>query len=85
MKANGYPTYHFANVIDDWKMEISHVMRGVEWLTNTSKHLYLYNILEKKPPIFIHLPLVFTTDGKKLSKRDPTAPINNMKLKGYLP
>ena len=44
MKKNGYPTYHFANVVDDWKMGITHVIRGVEWLTNTSKHIYLYKI-----------------------------------------
>lgn len=85
VKKNGYPTYHFANVIDDWKMEITHVIRGVEWLSNTSKHLYLYNILGVKPPIFAHLPLIYTHDGKKLSKRDPTAPVAGLKAKGYQP
>lgn len=85
VKKNGYPTYHFANVIDDWKMEITHVIRGMEWLTNTAKHLYLYKILGVQPPIFMHLPLIFSSDGKKLSKRDPTAPISNLREKGYQP
>ncbi len=85
VKKNGYPTYHFANVVDDWKMGITHVIRGVEWLTNTPRHIYLYNLLRVRPPVFMHLPLVFTADGKKLSKRDPTAPIANLRQKGYLP
>ena len=66
-------------------MDITHVIRGMEWLTNTPKHVYLYKVLGVKPPLFVHLPLIFTNDGKKLSKRDPTAPIANLKEKGYHP
>lgn len=66
-------------------MGITHVIRGAEWLTNTPKHIYLYRLLGQKPPVFMHLPLIFTADGKKLSKRDPTAPVDSLKAKGYLP
>lgn len=66
-------------------MKITHVIRGVEWLSNTFKHIYLYKIFALNPPTFMHLPLIYTSDGKKLSKRDPTAPIANLKSKGYQP
>jgi glutamyl/glutaminyl-tRNA synthetase len=66
-------------------MGITHVIRGMEWLSNTPKHIYLYKIFGVEPPKFIHLPLIYTADGKKLSKRDPTAPIINLRQKGYLP
>lgn len=59
-------------------MDITHVIRGMEWLTNTSKHIYLYRLFGVQPPKFVHLPLIFTANGKKLSKRDPTAPIVNL-------
>ena len=72
-------------MIDDWKMNITHVIRGAEWLTNTPKHIYLYKILGARVPIFMHLPLIFTAEGKKLSKRDPTAPVNSLKAIGYQP
>lgn len=65
-------------------MGITHVIRGAEWLTNTSKHIYLYKILKINHPVFFHLPLIFTADGKKLSKRDPSAPIDNLRKEGYL-
>lgn len=70
VKRNGWPTFHFANVVDDWLMKITHVIRGEEWLTNTNKHIYMYKILGAEPPSFIHLPLIKAMNGKKLAKRD---------------
>jgi glutamyl/glutaminyl-tRNA synthetase len=79
VKSDGWPTFHFANVIDDWKMEISHVIRGEEWLTNTSKHIYLYNVLKAPVPLFMHLPLIQNMNGKKLAKRDPSSSLEKLK------
>lgn len=58
MKSDGHPTYHLANVIDDYLMKISHVIRGHEWITSTPKHLILYEALNIKPPKFAHIPLL---------------------------
>ena len=70
-KSDGMPTYHFANVIDDHLMQISHVIRGEEWLPSLALHILLYESLEWTPPIFAHLPLILKPTGKgKLSKRD---------------
>jgi len=72
-KSDGMPTYHFANVVDDCLMQISHVIRGEEWLPSTPLHVLLYKYLgwEKKMPQFAHLPLLLRPDGNgKLSKRD---------------
>lgn len=68
-KSDGLPTYHFANVVDDWEMGVTHVLRGEEWLPSTPKHLALYCALELQPPQFGHLPLLINADGSKLSKR----------------
>ncbi|CAH1000735.1 Glutamate--tRNA ligase [Neolewinella maritima] len=73
MKADGLPTYHLANVVDDHLMEISHVIRGEEWLPSTALHVLLYRAFgwEKTMPQFAHLPLLLKPTGKgKLSKRD---------------
>ena len=73
MKADGLPTYHLANVVDDHLMEISHVIRGEEWLPSTALHVLLYRAFgwEKSMPEFAHLPLLLKPNGKgKLSKRD---------------
>lgn len=72
LKGDGMPTYHMANVVDDFLMEISHVVRGEEWLSSTAHHVLLYRALgwESKMPIFAHLPLILNPTGKgKLSKR----------------
>ena len=70
-KNDGTPTYHFANVIDDYKMNISHVIRGEEWLPSLALHWLLYEAFQWKKPKFIHLPLILKPTGKgKLSKRD---------------
>lgn len=70
MKSDGYPTYHLANVVDDHLMEISHVIRGEEWLSSVPKHLFLYECFGWQPPMMAHLPLIFNPDGSKMSKRD---------------
>ncbi len=73
MKADGLPTYHLANVVDDYLMKISHVIRGEEWLPSVPLHVLLYRFFgwENQMPEFAHLPLLFKPDGKgKLSKRD---------------
>ena len=75
VRSNGWPTFHLANVIDDWKMGITHVMRGEEWLTNTNKHVYLYKVLGATAPKFVHLPLIKAMNGKKLAKRDPSSAV----------
>ena len=69
IKSDGYPTYHFANIVDDHLMQISHVIRGEEWLSSTPKHLILYSMFGQTPPTFAHLPLLLNDKGQKLSKR----------------
>ncbi|GIT12544.1 MAG: hypothetical protein CM1200mP33_7300 [Chloroflexota bacterium] len=58
IKSDGYPTYHFANVIDDYLMNISHVMRAEEWPPSFPKHVNIYNSLNWQMPIFVHLPMI---------------------------
>lgn len=71
LKADGMPTYHLANVVDDHLMEISHVIRGEEWLSSTPLHVFLYQAFGWDKPLFAHLPLILKPEGKgKLSKRD---------------
>lgn len=70
-KSDGMPTYHLANVVDDHLMEISHVIRGSEWVNSTPSHVLLYRFFNWEEPIFAHMPLILKPDGKgKLSKRD---------------
>ena len=72
-KSDGMPTYHLANIVDDYLMNISHVIRGEEWLPSAPLHVLLYQVLgwEDKMPQFAHLPLILKPDGNgKLSKRD---------------
>ncbi|KAM0468857.1 hypothetical protein ACHAP7_010456 [Fusarium lateritium] len=73
MKSDGYPVYHLANVIDDHLMNITHVIRGEEWLISTPKHLALYEAFGWEPPTFAHLGLLVNPDGSKLSKRHDSA------------
>ena len=71
IKSDGSPTYHFANVVDDYLMKITTVIRGEEWLSSFPIHLILYRNFNWIPPKFIHLPLILNPSGKgKLSKRD---------------
>ncbi len=69
-KSDGFPTYHFAVVVDDHDMGITHVLRAQEHLMNTPKHLGLYEALGWTPPLHGHLPLVFNMDNTKMSKRE---------------
>lgn len=70
IKSDGMPTYHMANVVDDHHMEITHVIRGEEWLSSTPKHMLLYRYFGWEPPTMAHLPLILSPEGGKLSKRD---------------
>lgn len=70
VKSNGWPTYHFAVVVDDAAMRISHVLRAQEHLMNTPKHVFIQRVLGYATPRYAHLPLVFNVDGTKMSKRD---------------
>jgi glutamyl-tRNA synthetase len=85
LKADGFPTYHLANVVDDHLMKITHVLRGSEWLTSTPKHIVLYEAFGWTPPKFYHLPLLLGADGKKLSKRKNPCSIFYFKDSGYIP
>lgn len=85
MKSDGFPTYHLANVVDDHLMEITHVIRGDEWMSSTPKHVYLYEAFGWKPPVFMHMPLLLGRDGKKLSKRKNPTSIFFYRDSGFLP
>jgi glutamyl-tRNA synthetase len=85
IKSDGFPTYNFANVIDDHEMAISHVIRGDEFISSTGKHALLYEIFGWERPRFIHLPVINGTDGKKLSKRTGDTDVLEYQRKGYLP
>ncbi len=84
MKSDGYPTYHLANVVDDHLMEITHVIRGEEWLSSTPKHVLLYQFFGWKIPEFAHLPLLLNSDRSKMSKRQGDTEARAYPPKGYL-
>ncbi len=84
LKSDGYPTYHLANVVDDHLMEISHVIRGEEWLSSTPKHVLLYEAFGWDVPKFAHLPLLLNPDRSKLSKRQGDVAVEDYRDKGYL-
>lgn len=85
MKSDNLPTYHFANVVDDHLMQISHVIRGEEWINSTPKHLLLYQYFGWEAPVFCHMPLLRNTDKSKLSKRKNPTSIGYYRDMGYLP
>jgi nondiscriminating glutamyl-tRNA synthetase len=85
MKSDGFPTYHFAVVVDDHLMNISHVVRGEEWLPSTPKHVFMFQAFGWKAPTYVHLPTVLNKDKKKLSKRQGDVSVSDFKEKGYLP
>jgi len=85
LKSDGMPTYHLASVVDDHAMQITHVMRGQEWISTTPIHLMLYKAFGWEAPQFCHLPLILGPDGKKLSKRHGAEPLNVLAEKGFLP
>jgi len=85
LKSDGFPTYHFAVVVDDHLMKITHVLRGEEWISSTPKHLLLYTAFGWEAPIFAHMPLIRNADKSKLSKRKNDVSILSYRDKGYLP
>jgi glutamyl-tRNA synthetase len=86
VKADGFPTYHLANVVDDHEMRITHVVRGEEWISSTPKHVLLYDWLGWERPGFAHMPLLRNTDKSKISKRkNPAARLTWFLEQGYLP
>lgn len=85
IKSDGFPTYHFAVVIDDHLMGITHVMRGDEWISSTPKHTYLYKLLGWKEPTWVHLPVLLNQTGGKMSKRYGDYSVSYYLKIGYLP
>lgn len=85
LKSNGIPTYHLAVVVDDHLMNISHIIRGVEWISSTPVHLHLYQALGWQVPIIAHVPLLLGPDKTKLSKRHGAKSVLEYRDDGYLP
>ena len=85
LKADGMPTYHMANVVDDHLMKITHVARGEEWLASVPKHILIYRYLGLEPPVFMHLSLMRNADKSKLSKRKNPTSISYYTALGYIP
>ena len=85
IKSDGRPTYHFANVVDDHLMQITHVIRGEEWINSTPKHVLLYQYFGWQAPVFCHMPLLRNPDKSKLSKRKNPTSIRYYQAMGYLP
>ncbi|GAB3595385.1 glutamate--tRNA ligase [Angustibacter peucedani] len=86
LKADGFPTYHLAVVVDDHLMGITHVVRGEEWISSTPKHLLLYRWLDLPLPKFAHMPLLRNANKSKISKRkNPAARLTWFQEQGYLP
>lgn len=85
LKSDGYPTYHLGVVVDDTEMEITHAIRGDEWIPSAPKHIQLYEALGWKPPAWAHLPLILGPDHKKLSKRSGDTAVLDYLRNGYLP
>ncbi|HYH01955.1 MAG TPA: glutamate--tRNA ligase [Bacillota bacterium] len=86
IKSDGFPTYHFANVVDDRHMQITHVLRGDEWIASTPIHVLLYQAFGWEPAKFAHLSIFLAPDGKgKLSKRHGATSVKEYREQGYLP
>ncbi|SME87715.1 glutamate--tRNA ligase [Pseudobacteriovorax antillogorgiicola] len=85
IKSDGFPTYHFANVVDDHLMHISHVIRAEEWISSTPKHVLLYEAFGWDEPTWIHMPLLRNTDKSKISKRKNPVSLDYYHRAGILP
>lgn len=86
VRSNGMPVFHFVNVVDDIAMGITHIIRGEDHLSNTSKHTELYAAFGEKPPVFAHIPLILKSNGPgKMSKRDEGALIDDYIKRHFLP
>lgn len=85
LRSNGLPTYNFSVAVDDITMDITHVIRGEDHISNTPKQLLIYKALGADIPRFVHLPMIMGEDGKKLSKRHGSISIEEYKKEGFLP
>lgn len=85
LKADGFPTYHLANVVDDHLMHITHVIRAEEWISSTPKHVMLYKAFGWTEPTWVHMPLLRNADKSKISKRKNPVSLNYYRRAGYLP
>jgi glutamyl-tRNA synthetase len=85
MKTDGFPTYHLANVVDDYLMKITHVIRAEEWISSTPKHVLLYRAFGWEEPVFSHLPLLRNPDRSKISKRKNPVSLTYYRRAGMLP
>ena len=84
LKSDGYPTYNFANVVDDYLMDVTHVIRGEEFISSTPKHVQLYKAFAWNQPVFAHLPIILGKDKSKISKREGAKSILEYREDGYL-
>ncbi len=85
IKADGMPTYHFAAMVDDRLMGVTHVLRGEEWIPTSPYHWLLFEMFGWTPPVFVHCPVIVGTDGKKLSKRHGATRVLDYMAQGYVP
>jgi glutamyl-tRNA synthetase len=85
MRSDGQPVFHLVNVIDDLEMDVTHVIRGEDHLSNTAKHIALFNAFGAPPPHYAHIPLILNPDGTKMSKRDKGASLTSYAEDGFLP
>ncbi len=83
-RSDGKPVFHFVNVVDDLEMGITHVIRGEDHLSNTSRHIQLFKAFGVSPPVFAHIPLILNPDGSKMSKRDQGASLSSYQDEQYL-
>ncbi len=85
LKSDGYPTYHLAMVVDDTAMEVTHILRGDDWVSSTPKHVLMYDAFGWDRPVFAHLPMILGPDKAKLSKRHGDTSLLDYRDKGFLP
>jgi glutamyl-tRNA synthetase len=85
VRSDGQPVFHLVNVVDDLEMNITHVIRGEDHLSNTAKHIALFRAFGVQPPQYAHIPLILNIDGTKMSKRDQGASLTNYEDEGYVP
>lgn len=85
LRSDGQPVFHLVNVIDDLEMNITHVIRGEDHLSNTAKHIALFRAFGVTPPHYAHIPLILNNDGSKMSKRDRGASLTSYLAEGFLP
>jgi glutamyl-tRNA synthetase len=85
VRSDGQPVFHLVNVVDDLEMRVTHVIRGEDHLSNTSKHIALFRAFGVEPPKYAHIPLILNMDGTKMSKRDKGASLTTYMVEGYAP